>query len=251
MKLKQLLPMTLRHALRPSYQKLQRSWHESAWSAKPASWTQARARAHAETNFERLLGMASDEFGITQMPVEIDGLIQRLNARSARSFIEVGTHKGGNSFLFSHAVPTNQMGIGVDLCVQNAAKLKHFIREGQRYHALHGDSQTVRMRDQAAAFLGGNLVDFLFIDGDHGYAGVKADFELYSPLVRPGGLIAFHDICPDHKTLYGAETGCYAGEVYQYWAELKQQFPDHEELIQSPGQDGFGIGLLTWPGPKQ
>jgi hypothetical protein len=33
----------------------------------------------------------------------------------------------------------------------------------------------------------------LFIDGDHRYEGVRRDFEMYSPLVGAGGLIAFHD----------------------------------------------------------
>jgi hypothetical protein len=31
------------------------------------------------------------------------------------------------------------------------------------------------------------MVDFLFIDGDHTYEGVKKDFEMYSPLVRREG----------------------------------------------------------------
>ncbi|MBI4354235.1 MAG: class I SAM-dependent methyltransferase [Candidatus Omnitrophica bacterium] len=37
-------------------------------------------------------------------------------------------------------------------------------------------------------------VDLLFIDGDHQYASVLTDWLLYSPLVKPGGLIAFHDV---------------------------------------------------------
>lgn len=36
-------------------------------------------------------------------------------------------------------------------------------------------------------------VDLLFIDGDHSYAGCLADWLLYSPLVRPGGIVAFDD----------------------------------------------------------
>lgn len=35
--------------------------------------------------------------------------------------------------------------------------------------------------------------DVLFIDGDHSYNGVKQDWEMYSPLVRRRGIIAFHD----------------------------------------------------------
>ena len=29
----------------------------------------------------------------------------------------------------------------------------------------------------------------LFIDGDHSYIGAKRDYEIYSRLVRPGGII--------------------------------------------------------------
>jgi len=36
-------------------------------------------------------------------------------------------------------------------------------------------------------------ISFLFIDADHAYDGVKADWELYSPHVKEDGLIAFHD----------------------------------------------------------
>ncbi len=36
-------------------------------------------------------------------------------------------------------------------------------------------------------------IDFLFIDGDHNYEGVKKDWELYSPLLKSGSVIAFHD----------------------------------------------------------
>ncbi len=46
-------------------------------------------------------------------------------------------------------------------------------------------------------------VDLLFIDGDHQYASVLTDWLLYSPLVRPGGLIAFHDIALTVKGHYG------------------------------------------------
>ena len=36
-------------------------------------------------------------------------------------------------------------------------------------------------------------MDFLFIDGDHSYEGVKIDFELYSNLLSPTGIIMLHD----------------------------------------------------------
>lgn len=36
-------------------------------------------------------------------------------------------------------------------------------------------------------------IDLLFIDGDHRYEGVMADWLLYHNLVRDGGIVAFHD----------------------------------------------------------
>lgn len=43
----------------------------------------------------------------------------------------------------------------------------------------------------------GGPLDFVFIDGDHSEDGVRADFRLIAPSVKPGGLIAFHDLIPD------------------------------------------------------
>jgi hypothetical protein len=36
-------------------------------------------------------------------------------------------------------------------------------------------------------------IDVLFIDGDHSYKGVKKDFELYSQILSPNGIIILHD----------------------------------------------------------
>lgn len=36
-------------------------------------------------------------------------------------------------------------------------------------------------------------IDFLLIDGDHSYEGVKSDWELFSPHLQPFGVAIFHD----------------------------------------------------------
>jgi predicted O-methyltransferase YrrM len=40
---------------------------------------------------------------------------------------------------------------------------------------------------------GGGAVDFVFIDGEHSYDGLRVDWETWSPLVARGGIIALHD----------------------------------------------------------
>jgi predicted O-methyltransferase YrrM len=37
-------------------------------------------------------------------------------------------------------------------------------------------------------------LDLLFIDGDHSYEGVKADWEAYKSFLHPGSIVIFHDI---------------------------------------------------------
>ncbi len=36
-------------------------------------------------------------------------------------------------------------------------------------------------------------LDLVFIDGDHSYEGVKADWETYKHLLKPGSVVIFHD----------------------------------------------------------
>jgi predicted O-methyltransferase YrrM len=58
------------------------------------------------------------------------------------------------------------------------------------------------MSDQAVSVVAaecsklGQRPDAILIDGDHSYAGVKRDLELYFPLLRPGGVIVVHDYLP-------------------------------------------------------
>ncbi len=78
--------------------------------------------------------------------------------------------------------------------------------------------------------LNGEKVDFLFIDGDHSYEGVKTDFEMYSPLVKKGGIVAFHDIAP------GPEEN--VGGVPRFWEKIKRNY-NHREIIKRFDQGGW------------
>lgn len=56
-------------------------------------------------------------------------------------------------------------------------------------------------------------VDMLYIDGDHTYDAAKRDWELYSQLVRPGGIIVLHDaVIEDNPTV----------DVYRLYRELRE-----------------------------
>jgi len=101
-------------------------------------------------------------------------------------------------------------------------------------HLLRVDSHLPATRDRLKTLLPGQI-DFLFIDGDHTYDGVKTDFEMYSPLVKKGGLVAFHDIC-NHVP----EAKC---DVDKFWNEIRGRYRSWE-FIENPGQRIYGVGVL-------
>lgn len=77
--------------------------------------------------------------------------------------------------------------------------------------------------------------DFIFIDADHTYEGVKFDFENYSPLLNDDGVVGFHDIdCPDWPG------------INKFWNELKKSNKyNMKEFICRDYALQYGIGFLT------
>jgi len=158
-----------------------------------------------------------------------------------RAVLEIGTFRGGTLFAFARLAAPDAVIISIDLPISllghvyrlaQAPLFHQFTRADQRLHLLRRDSHH---RDTVAAvtrILRGRPLDFLFIDGDHAYASVRADFELYAPLVRPGGLIAFHDIANEPPT-----------GVPRLWEEIRPRFP-HREFVHERGPTAMGIGVL-------
>jgi len=91
----------------------------------------------------------------------------------------------------------------------------------QRIDLIREDSHDIDTLRKVKAILGSNKLDFLFIDGDHTYQGVRKDFEMYSALVREGGMIAFHDIVPGLPQSVGG--------VPKFWKEIKNNYA-HKEI---------------------
>jgi hypothetical protein len=48
----------------------------------------------------------------------------------------------------------------------------------------------------------GITIDYLHIDGDHSYEGVKKDFELYSTIMNPNGIISIHDTDSEYQSTF-------------------------------------------------
>lgn len=172
-----------------------------------------------------------------QMRSEILALAKAVQAINPKTILEIGTCNGGTLFIWSNLATEC-----VITCDLNRSKIrdelyKSFPPAGSDCEviSLAGDSHQQTFFEKVRESLNGRTVDFLFIDGDHTEAGVRSDYNMYSPLVRPGGIIAFHDILekqpvPDNQ-------------VYYFWEKIKQS-TNTEEFVKDYAQTGFGIGII-------
>jgi predicted O-methyltransferase YrrM len=176
-----------------------------------------------------------------QIPSELNRFAEIVISICPKKVLEIGTFQGGtlciltrlsapSATIISIDLPGGQFGGGQS---KVRSMLYHTFRKSfQSMHLIRGDSHSEEVAARVKQIT--QSLDVLFIDGDHNYDGVKLDFLLYSPLVRPGGIIAFHDIAEHRK-----ETG---GDVPRFWNEVKRSYP-HEEIIENREQ-GWGIGVL-------
>jgi len=186
----------------------------------------------------------AQRLGIVQLRAEALRLLRLIEGLRPRAVLEIGTLHGGSLLLWARAAAPNATLISVDLPPWEAddpaeyAKRSAIERVGsgrQRVQTVRGDSHDPSVRQQARQLLKGTAVDVLFLDGDHSYDGVARDFRDYVDLVRPGGMVALHDIHP-HSRGWG-------GDVPRFWKEIRERHR-HIEIIADPHQDGYGIGVL-------
>jgi cephalosporin hydroxylase len=161
------------------------------------------------------------------------------------TLLEIGTSRGGTFFMMCQVADADARLATLDLHLPTDVRVETFARSGQHVTGIEGNSTDPEIRTRVDALFPEGL-DVLFIDGDHSYEGVKSDFELYRSLVRPGGLVVFHDIVPDDEERTGTPTMSWSGGVPRFWRELKGDNQGDwklEEFVRSWDQDGFGIGI--------
>lgn len=186
-----------------------------------------------------------------QVPWEIKKLLEIVEEAKIEIMLEIGTANGGTLFLFKQVADPRAMIISIDLPAApfgggypswKGTLYKRFKKHGQRVHLIRGDSHNQQTFDKVKSILDGKTVGFLFVDGDHTRKGVKIDFEMYAPLVKDGGIIAFHDIVPGPAERVGG--------VPRFWEEIKTKYTNLE-IVKNQNQGGFGIGIIFWKSARK
>jgi predicted O-methyltransferase YrrM len=179
-----------------------------------------------------------------QFQSEIRQLAELAYQKKPRVVVEIGTKWGGTLAIWCAIAQPDATLVSIDLpggihgggyARWRALVYRRLAQAGQSLHLLRLDSHRTETREHLKTLLPPGGIDLLFIDGDHTYDGVKMDFEMYSPLVRRGGLVVFHDIC-----VHSPHKEC---QVDKFWEEIRTQHKSWE-YVENPVQTMFGIGVL-------
>ena len=178
-----------------------------------------------------------------QDPQELSALSDKLLTKPPKVVVEVGTAKGGTLYLWTRLAAPDALVVSIDKPGEIGSvgwtTLSLYRRFGQergvQVFTIAADSHSESAHQQLRRILGNRKVDFLFIDGDHRYEGVRADFYGYRSYLAPQSIVAMHDVgVPDtHPEI----------QVGRFWSEILDHKLTTRTLISQPGRTP-GIGVV-------
>jgi cephalosporin hydroxylase len=191
-------------------------------------------------NIENIVDSAYKLY-MPQEKEEITKLAEFVYELQPKIVVEIGTKYGGTFKIWNEITQGKKISIDLVEGIHGGVSREEYDSRNQSFKSIYGDdciflegnSHEQSTYDKLVDALNGNLIDFLFIDGDHTYEGVKQDYEMYSRLVSEGGWIAFHDI---NDTERHRQRDVYVGRL---WDEL-----NGEKIEFNVGADWAGIGVI-------
>lgn len=159
-------------------------------------------RMNKEEIKEFILESGSDNLGVfagryeggiqlQQIPEEITDVIHYLQDKvECTNFLEIGTAGGGTTFVIDHFFKPEKIILVDDNQHGKSAGRGEVLKDVTRKEVI-GNSQL----DDTIALVAkqGLEYEIMIIDADHSYAGVKKDTESYTPFLKSGGYVIYHD----------------------------------------------------------
>jgi cephalosporin hydroxylase len=178
---------------------------------------------------------------------ELIELAKVIEEKKPKTILEIGTARGGTLFLASQLADDDALIVSIDLpdgmYGGGYPKWKipfylSFKKANQKIELIQGDSHSDEIYNQLVSILKGRKIDYLFIDGDHTFEGVKKDFDTYTQLLNEKAVVAFHDIGKDLSEVPNHF-------VHEYWESIKKNY-NYREVIKDPKQSKLGIGMIQF-----
>jgi predicted O-methyltransferase YrrM len=117
-------------------------------------------------------------------------------APRAECIIEIGSYRGRSLAMFALALASAESRaalVSIDPHDEEPCNLDHVRLMLRQLGAERRLVQFPMVSQESWKLLRPECASLIFIDGNHSYADVAADFTLYQGLLAPGGCLVFHD----------------------------------------------------------
>lgn len=173
---------------------------------------------------------------VGQWNYELTTLLEMVASLHPTRILELGTYRGGTLYYWLSVLELGGTCYTIDdrepMALWQGWAHGHGVKTVNYQGDTHAPESLAFAKEHAP-------YDFLFIDANHTEAGVTADFIDYGPLVRPGGLLAFHDILDPHPSRNQDHI-----RVSALWKRIQRTGYVTRELITNPAQSWGGIGVV-------
>ena len=147
--------------------------------------------------------------------------------------LEIGIGLGENAFYLLENSNIEKL-----YCIDNFSVRGYAKHKDKTLHKFksYGDRVEIILKDSVEAVeqFTNESLDYIYIDGDHRYKGVKKDLELWYSKVRRGGFFGGHD--------YRQTKGCGVPKaVDQFFADKNRTFNLTQEANQKPYNKSWWI----------
>lgn len=170
---------------------------------------------------------------LQQVPEEYAGVLFEIKSLNPKSYLEIGIGNGGswmtcsyflkNTLEKSNAVDNLSYYQSINQKMEEIKFVEDFLKSIIKDVSFFNSDSKIFLDSHFEKY------DVIFIDGDHGYEGVKSDFIKCLKNINPGGVMIFHDI---------VSVG--APGVVKFWEEIKNEYKN-KEFIHS---NTCGMGLI-------
>jgi predicted O-methyltransferase YrrM len=218
-------------------------WHEEV----VAHWNAGRGSTGRPSSSRGVSHDAALDYRVDTYPnnyqilSEINELALEVRGRNPRTMLEIGSLEGYTLSRWCESLTPGATIVSIDLLVPDSDARFPVQLSGHRgawgvtaskcghaFCMLSGNSRDSRLASLAAA---NAPFQFIFVDGDHSYEGVRSDWLTYFPMLADRAIIAFHDIGVNEP---------HSG-VNRLWNEIKADFR-YREILHCPfGTKGIGI----------
>lgn len=148
-----------------------------------------------EVFFQYIQALLKDEPFITQTSKAEQSIISKY-ALGKKIAIEIGVFQAVNTILISESIGYRGVVYGIDPFFSGKLGIS-WNEKIAELNIRRRKKQEIIKLIKAFSFNALPLIklipDFIFIDGDHSWDGIRKDWELYSKLLEPGGVILLHD----------------------------------------------------------